>query len=223
ANVVEKFIGSQKAQQIITANSSMVDFVERDPQLKGAFHNAGLVVADSMGVVWASQFLGYGKLARIPGIELMLKFCELAASRDYSIYLLGSRESVLSKAGENLKRKFPRLRIIGMRNGYFAEGEQDRILEEIKNLKPHFLFVGIGTPRGEKWIYQNLEELNVPVCMGIGGSLDVISGRLKRAPGWLCQGGFEWTYRLVQEPWRVVRLPGLLSFVWKVIKQKLGR
>ncbi|MCK4802066.1 WecB/TagA/CpsF family glycosyltransferase [bacterium] len=223
ADVVEKFIGSQKAQQIITANSLMVNSVERDPELRGAFHNAGLVLADSIGIVRASEFLGHGKLVRVPGIELMLKFCQLAASKDYSIYLLGSREFVLKKAGENLREKFPGLIIAGMHHGYFTEGEHDRILKEIKNLKPHFLFVGIGTPRGEKWIYQNLEELNVPVCMGIGGSLDVISGRLRRAPRWLCQRGFEWTYRLLQEPWRVVRLPGLLCFVWKVIKQKLRR
>jgi N-acetylglucosaminyldiphosphoundecaprenol N-acetyl-beta-D-mannosaminyltransferase len=200
ANVVEKFIGSQKAQQIITANSLMVNSMERDLQLKGAFHNAGLVLADSIGIVWAAEFLGYGKLTRIPGIELMLKFCQLAASRGYSVYLLGSREFVLKKTGKNLREKFPGLRIVGMHHGYFTEDEHDRILRAIKNLKPHFLFVGIGTPRGEKWIYQNLEELNVPVCMGIGGSLDVISGRLRRAPRWLCQRGFEWTYRLLQEP-----------------------
>ena len=223
AEAVESFIASQKARQIITANSLMVNSVERDPELKGAFHNAGLVVADSMGVVWASEFLGYGRLTRIPGIDLMLKFCQLAASQDYSIYLLGSRESILKKAGENLKKKFPGLRIVGMHHGYFKESDSDRILKEIKNLKPHFLFVGIGTPRGDKWIYQNIQELNVPVCMGIGGSLDVISGRLRRAPGWLRLGGFEWTYRLFQEPWRFVRLPGLLSFVWKVIKQKRRR
>ena len=219
-DVVGKFIGSQKAQQIITANSLMVNYVAREPELKGAFHNAGLVLADSMGIVWASEFLGYGKLARIAGIELMLKFCQLAASRGYSIYLLGSRESVLKKAKENLKKKFPGLRIVGMHHGYFTNGDRHRILKEIRNVKPHFLFAGMGTPRGEKWIYQNLEELNVPVCMGIGGSLDVISGRLRRAPGWLRQGGFEWTYRVLQEPWRVVRLPALLSFVWKIMKQK---
>ncbi len=223
AGVVEEFIESQEARQIITANSLMVNSVQVDPELKSAFHNAGLVVADSMGIAWASKFLGYGRLARIPGIDLMLKFCRLAASRDYSIYLLGSRESVLRKAGENLKKRFPGLRIVGMHHGYFKESDGDRILREIKNLKPHFLFVGIGTPRGEKWIYQNLRELNVPVCMGIGGSLDVISGKLRRAPAWLRLRGFEWTYRLLQEPWRVIRLPGLLGFAWKVIKQKRRR
>jgi len=223
ASIIEKFIRSQKAHQIVTANSLMVNSMGRDPELREAFHNADLVLADSIGIIWASEFLGYGKLARIPGIELMLKFCGLAASRGYSVYLLGSHEFVLRKAAENLKGKFPGLRIVGMRHGYFEQGEDGRILKEIRNLKPDFLFVGIGTPRGEKWIYKNLQELNVPVCMGIGGSLDVISGRLRRAPGWLCQRGFEWTYRLFQEPWRIVRLPGLLCFVWKVIKQKLRR
>jgi N-acetylglucosaminyldiphosphoundecaprenol N-acetyl-beta-D-mannosaminyltransferase len=222
-NVIEKSIKSQKAHQIVTANSLMVNCVERDPELKEAFHNADLVLADSIGIVWASEFLGYGKLARIPGVDLMLKFCGLAALRGYSIYLLGSREFVLKKAAENIEKKFPGLRIVGMHHGYFGEGEESRILKEIRNLKPDLLFVGIGTPRGEKWIYENLEELNVPVCMGIGGSLDVISGRLRRAPRWLCQRGFEWIYRLLEEPWRIVRLPGLLCFVWKVIRQKLRR
>lgn len=222
-NVIEESIKSQKAHQIVTANSLMVNCVERDPELKEAFHNADLVLADSIGIVWASEFLGYGKLARIPGVDLMLKFCGLAALRGYSIYLLGSREFVLKKAAENIEKKFPGLRIVGMHHGYFGEGEESRILKEIRNLKPDLLFVGIGTPRGEKWIYENLEELNVPVCMGIGGSLDVISGRLRRAPRWLCQRGFEWIYRLLQEPWRIVRLPGLLCFVWKVIRQKLRR
>jgi N-acetylglucosaminyldiphosphoundecaprenol N-acetyl-beta-D-mannosaminyltransferase len=222
-NVIEKSIKSQKAHQIVTANSLMVNCVERDPELKEAFHNADLVLADSIGIVWASEFLGYGKLARIPGVDLMLKFCGLAALRGYSIYLLGSREFVLKKAAENIEKKFPGLRIVGMHHGYFGEGEESRILKEIRNLKPDLLFVGIGTPRGEKWIYENLEELNVPVCMGIGGSLDVISGRLRRAPRWLCQRGFEWIYRLLQEPWRIVRLPGLLCFVWEVIRQKSRR
>ncbi len=222
-NVIEKFIKSQKAHQIVTANSLMVNSVERDPELKEAFHNADLVLADSIGIVWASEFLGRGKLTRIPGVDLMLKFCGLAALRGYSIYLLGSREFVLKKAAENLEKEFPGLGIVGMHHGYFGEGEDGRILKEIRNLKPDLLFVGIGTPRGEKWIYENLQELNVPVCMGIGGSLDVISGRLRRGPVWLCQRGFEWIYRLWQEPWRVARLPGLLCFVWKVFRQKLRR
>jgi N-acetylglucosaminyldiphosphoundecaprenol N-acetyl-beta-D-mannosaminyltransferase len=128
---------------------------------------------------------------------------------------------VLRKAAEKLEKKFPGLKIVGIHHGYFGEEEDDRILKDVRNVKPHFLFVGIGTPRGEKWIYRNLRKLNVPVCIGIGGSLEVISGRLRRAPRWLRQRGFEWTYHLLQEPWRFLRLPGLLCFVWKVIRQKL--
>mgnify|MGYP001084238483 CR=1 FL=1 len=220
-DTAEEFIRSGKAHQIITANSLMVNSVERDPELKRAFDNADLVLVDSIGVVWASRFLGCGKLSGTPGIDLMLKFCALAASRSYSIYLLGSRKFVIRKAGENLENMFPGLRIKGMHHGYLGKGEESRILTEIRTLRPDFLFVGIGTPRAEKWISVNLNGLSVPVCMGIGGSFDVISGRLKRAPRWLCESGFEWIYRLLQEPWRTIRLPGLLSFVCKVIKQKL--
>jgi len=223
ADFAEKYIRSRKGHQIITANCLMANAVGRDSQLKRALHNADLVVADSIGIVWASEFLGYGKIARVPGIDLMLKFCEMAAGKGYSVYLLGAHQFVLRKAAENLAKRFSGLRIIGMHHGYFRENEDGRILKEIRNLKPDFLFVGIGTPRGEKWIYQNVRELNVPVCMGIGGSLDVISGKLNRAPRRLRQIGFEWTYRLLQEPWRIGRLPGLLCFVWKVIRQKLRR
>jgi len=223
ADFAEKYIRSRKGHQIITANCLMANAVGRDSQLKRALRNADLVVADSMGIVWASEFLGYGKIARVVGIDLMLKFCEMAAGKGYSVYLLGSHEFVLRKAAENLAKRFPGLRIAGMHHGYFRENEDGRILKEIRSLKPDFLFVGIGTPRGEKWIYQNERELNVPVCMGIGGSLDVISRKLKRAPRRLRQIGFEWTYRLLQEPRRIAGLPGLLCFVWKVIRQKLRR
>jgi len=223
ANVVEGFIRSQKAHQIISANSMMLSALEKEPELKETFLNADLVLADSIGVVWASRFLGFGEIARIAGIDLMLNFCRLADSRGYSIYLLGSRPFVLRKAAGNLEKKFPGLRIVGMHHGYFVEGEESGILEGVRNHKPDFLFVGIGTPRGEKWIYKNLKKLNVPVCMAIGGSLDVISGGIKRAPGWLRQKGLEWIYRLLQEPWRFFRLPALLCFVWKTMEEKLRR
>jgi len=221
AGVIEKFIRNQKAHQIITANSSMVASLDRDSRLKEAFFNADLVLADSAGIVWASKFLRAGKLIRIPGIDLMLELCRLGASRGYSIYLLGSEESIVKKARENLDKQFPNLRILGMQHGYFSKDEEERIVEQIREAKPDFLFVGIGTPRGEKWIYSQIERLNVPVCMAVGGSLDVIAGRLKRAPRWIRELGFEWTYRIIQEPWRIVRLPALFSFLWKVFKQKL--
>jgi len=139
----------KKDRQIIRANSLMVDSVERDPELKEASHNADLVLTDSIGIVWASEFLACGKVARIPRIDLMLKFCRLASSTGYSVYLLGPREFVLKKATENLEKKFIELRIVGTHNGYFGQSEDDRILKEIRNLKPDFLFLGIGTPHGE--------------------------------------------------------------------------
>jgi len=127
----------------------MVNSVEKDPELKEDSHNAHLVLTDSIGIVWASEFLACGKVARIPGIDLMLKFCRLASSTGYSVYLLGSREFVLKKATENLEKKFRELRIVGMHHGYFGQSKDDRSLKEIRNLKPEFLFLGIGTPHGE--------------------------------------------------------------------------
>jgi len=127
----------------------MVESGERNPESKEASHNADPVLTDSIGIVWASEFLACGKVGCIPGIDLMLKFCRLASSTGYSVYLLGSREFVLKKAAENLEKKFRGLRIVGMHHGYFGQSEDDRILKEIRNLKPDFLFLGIGTPHGE--------------------------------------------------------------------------
>jgi len=218
---IERFIEENNPHMVITANSLMVNYMEKDCELKEAFENAHLVVPDSVGIVWASRFLGYGRIERIPGIDLMWKLCEIAAKKGYRIYLLGSREAVVKGAAERLLDRFPSVTIAGTHHGYFSPGEEKNLIANIKRSSPHILFVGLSIPYQEKWISRHMSELNVPVCIGVGGSFDVISGRLKRAPVWMRRAGMEWFYRFLLEPYRLVRIMNLPVFVYKVVRQKM--
>ena len=222
--LIEKFIKQDKPHRLITANSLMVNRISKDSKLKEAFDKADLVVADSIGIVWASKFLGYSSLPRIPGIDLMDGICALSMSKGYKIYLLGSYKGIVEKAAKNLLKKFPSLNIVGTHHGYFLRSlEEKKIIQDIKKAHPDILFVGINVPEQEKWIKKHQDELNVPLCMGIGGSFDVISSRLKRAPLWIRRIGLEWIYRFILQPWRIVRICNLPVFAYKVIQQKIGR
>jgi len=221
---ITEFIRSKKPHLVITANSLMVNHASNDEYLKNVFNNAGLVVADSIGIVLAARLWGV-RLRRIPGIDLMLELCSVISEKGYKVFLLGARDDVIRKAGGNLRLKFPSIKIAGLHHGYFKEDStgEEEILDAIKSAKPDVLLVGLNTPYQEKWIYRHLKELNVPVCMGVGGSFDIISGRLRRAPRWMRGAGLEWFYRFWIEVWRLKRLALLPVFMYKVILQRIKK
>lgn len=219
---VKGFVQSGRPNMIITANSLMVNCISGDNRLKKVFDEAALVLADSVGIVWASKCLGEPALKRIPGIDLMIEICSLAARKNYSLYLLGAHNKIVEKAAEELRKKLPSLKIAGTHHGYFTGSANDErdVIREIKETRPDILFVGMDVPRQEKWLHEHMEELGVSVCMGIGGSFDVISGRFERAPLWVRRMGLEWAYRFLLQPWRITRLIKLPVFVYKVFRQK---
>jgi len=218
------FIQSGKPHIAITANPLMINHAVRDACLMEVFKNAGLVVADGIGVVLAARLWGV-KLERLPGIDLIYMLLPLLCEKKYGIYMLGAGKEVIEKAAENICREFPGINITGSHHGYFVSGspEEKEIINEIKSARPHLLLVGLNTPFQEKWIYSHLAELGVPACMGVGGSFDVISGRLKRAPLWMRKTGLEWLYRGLAETWRIKRLVQLPVFMAKVIWKRIFR
>ena len=149
----------------------------------------------------------------------MLKICALAETRGHSLFLLGSAPGVAESAGRVLMQRFPALKLVGAYHGYFEDSEEPSLIALIRGAKPSLLFVGMGMPAQEKWIARNLRALNVPVVMGVGGSFDVLSGKLKRAPAPIRRLGIEWLFRLSQEPWRWRRIAQLPVFAWRVIKE----
>ncbi|MDD2585170.1 MAG: WecB/TagA/CpsF family glycosyltransferase [Syntrophomonadaceae bacterium] len=206
--------------QIVTLNAEIIYRARQEYELQQIINSARLVTPDGIGVVWAARSLGYQIKERVTGIDLLNRLCELAAQKGWSIYLLGAAPGVAAAAGEKLIQQYPRLNISGIHDGYFSENEQDGIIEQIKALAPDILCVALGAPRQEYWIKENMARLGVPVCIGVGGSFDVISGIKERAPEFMIKMNLEWLYRLVKEPTRIKRQLALPRFALQVLKHK---
>ncbi len=216
---IKQRVASDTFHHIVTANTLMLLEAERDPELLNILEKASLVVPESWGIAWASRQKNEPLSEYIPGIDLMMEMCKMAGQGNYSVYLLGGKPGVAQQTGEILKLVFPGLRIAGAHHGYFQSSEEPDLIAEIRSLRPDFLFVGMSVPRQEKWISKHLSYLESRCAMGVGGSFDVISGQLKRAPNWMRQMGVEWVYRTIQEPWRLKRIKGLPVFMWRVMRE----
>ena len=137
---------------------------------------------------------------------------------DNTVYMFGGAPGVAEKAAEEMRKKYPGLKIVGIHDGYFDAKEEKNIIADIKEKKPSLLLVGLGSPKQEKWIYSNLRFTDAKLAIGIGGSFDVMSGNLKRAPEFFCKLGIEWLYRLIKQPTRFKRMMRLPKFVLRVRK-----
>jgi N-acetylglucosaminyldiphosphoundecaprenol N-acetyl-beta-D-mannosaminyltransferase len=165
------------------------------------------------------------RLQKISGIDLMDQLCGRAAERGWRVFLLGAAPGVADAAGKELLLRHPRLSIVGTAHGYFepdtsapsANPRESEVLARVASARPDLLFVALSTPRQDGWIHQNLHRLGAKVLLGVGGSFDVISGRLRRAPAWMRTVGLEWFFRLLQEPRRAGRMRGLPLFVARIL------
>jgi N-acetylglucosaminyldiphosphoundecaprenol N-acetyl-beta-D-mannosaminyltransferase len=207
--------------QHLCVNAAKLVRMKRDPRLRAIAANCGLVNADGQSVVWASRLLGRPLPERVAGIDLMEQLLEVAEQEGYRVYLLGARAEVLVKAVARLQARYPRLNIVGYRDGYFRDEESARICDEIRVAAPQILLVAMSSPRKEYWLTAHGPSLGVPLLMGVGGALDVVAGVRSRAPRWLQKAGLEWLFRLLQEPRRLAaRYMGTnAAFVWFVLRQ----
>lgn len=219
----ESFVANGGPHQIITANPLMIMASERDPALRGAFQSADLVVPDSIGVQWAALLQGK-RLTKISGIDLMDHLCGLAVQRGWRVFFLGGKPGVSEAAAQVLKARYPGLIVTGTHHGYFRSEKESpsesELLSFIGESKPDILFVGLATPFQDGWIHRNLNRFGAKVVMGVGGSFDVLSGRLHRAPKWMRHVGLEWFFRLFQEPRRAARMIRLPLFPLKCLFQR---
>lgn len=191
------------AQQV-SINAAKLVTLQRDSQLRDVVNRCALVNADGQAVVWASRLLGDSLPERVAGIDLMHELIGLAEQEGYGIYILGARSEVLSVAIECLQRKHPKLRIAGHHHGWFAEEESPRIAAAIRDSDSQILFVAMSSPRKEYWLSRYGPDLNVPLVMGVGGSIDIVAGVTRRAPRAWQRLGIEWLFRLLQEPRRML-------------------
>ena len=206
--------------QIVTANAEIIYQASHNDKMRDVINNAQMVTADGAGVVWASKQLGEPLSERVTGIDLVNSICAASAQYGWKLYILGSAPGVADTAAQNICAKYPGCNIIGTHHGYFDAEQEQNILAELRELKPDVLFVALGAPKQEYWIADHIGQLGIPVGMGIGGSMDVLSGNVKRAPKWMQKLCLEWLYRLIIQPSRYKRMLALPKFMLAVKKQK---
>ncbi len=214
---VHSHLKENKGMQIVTINPEMITLGKKDNDFARILNGADLIIPDGVGVKIALKIKGI-KQENIPGIEFSKKLISLCELDGYSVGLLGAREEVIQRAADNLRAEFSNLNITYIRNGYFSAEEENIILQEIKAISPRVLFVALGAPKQEFLISKLKKEMPETVFIGVGGSFDVWSGMVKRAPLAWQKIGLEWLYRTIKEPARFKRIfPALPLFLVRVI------
>jgi UDP-N-acetylglucosamine 2-epimerase (non-hydrolysing) len=198
-------IASGGPHQHVVVNVDKIVKASRSPELRRIIGDCAIVNADGMPVVWASWLLGRPLRERVTGVDLFQALAARAAQAGWSVYLLGAREEVVRAVAETLVARHPGLRIAGWRNGYWGREEEPLVAETIRLARPDILFVAMGSPAKEEFLGRWLGHMAVPFAMGVGGSFDVVAGRVRRAPRWMQHSGLEWFYRFLQEPRRMFR------------------
>ncbi|MDD2509552.1 MAG: WecB/TagA/CpsF family glycosyltransferase [Syntrophomonas sp.] len=217
---IEKSIEESIPSHIITVNAEIVYQAQKDKQLQEVINAASLNTPDGIGIVWAARQLGFLLEERVTGIDLLDRLCSKAVAKGWRIFFLGAAPGIAEQAARKLLDKYPGLLIAGTGDGYFKEEEEKAVIAEIKALSPQILFLGLGAPKQEYFIRRNLKYLDKAVCIGVGGSFDVVAGIKKRAPKLFINLNLEWLYRLLVEPTRFKRQLALPRFAWLVLKQK---
>lgn len=214
----EEFVQDDCSHQIITINPEMITAAQNDCEFKNIINESDMNIPDGIGVTLALKILGVLQ-ERVPGIDFSAKVLEYCAKNGLGVALVGAKPEIIEKACENLKEKYKGLNIVYFHDGYFQN--EDEILPELQKTNPRVLLLGIGSPRQEKIIYKYKKILNRTIMIGVGGSFDVFSGVVKRAPIVFQKLGLEWFYRLVMQPERFSRVfPALPLFLVRVILNK---
>jgi len=215
-----EIIGCGEKSYVVTPNPEIVWSARHDSGLQAALNGAGLVLPDGIGVILAARILGTPLREKIPGIEFAAQCFEALAQSGGSVFLFGAKPGIAEQAGRKLAEAYPGLVVAGTANGYFKDDAP--IIELINKSHPDMLLVCLGSPKQERWIAANLDRLDVHLCAGLGGSLDVFAGAVPRAPAFFRKLELEWLYRLFREPRRIKRMIKLPLFVFAVILKKLS-
>lgn len=219
-DVILEFAKGNRPKTAFYINAHCVNIARADKEYKEILNKADLVYAGGQGIVWAARFLGQPLPQRVNIMDFFDLLVKRLIEKEISIYLLGAGQDTVKKAAQELKNKG--LKIAGYRSGFFDKDEEKEIIQEINNLKPDILLVGLGVPKQEKWIYNHINMLNVNLCWSVGAVFDWLSGQRRRSPRWMIKFGLEWLHRLYQQPKRLWKryLIGNLIFIYRVIKYK---
>ncbi len=219
--IFERIEEGQFTQHVVVNVAKLVN-MQNDPELADSVKYCDIINIDGMGVVWAARLLGHKVPERVTGIDLFFALNERAAEEGLSVYYLGATEEVVEKAAQNMQKRYPDLKIAGYHHGYFWDDEE-AVVDKIEAAKADILFVAITSPKKERFINRWKDKLGAHFVMGVGGTLDIVSGHTKRAPKWMQKTGLEWFYRFLQEPGRMWKryLKTNSRFAWMLIKAML--
>ncbi len=219
-NAVNKaceFMETDGVSTIYTPNSEIILYASNNPEYTNVLNSADMIIADGIGVVYGAKILGDKLEERVAGYDLVVNLFDKMAKNKKSVYLLGAKPGIAEVAAENIKDKYPGIKIAGTHDGYFKDEDDERVIAEINATNPDFLMVCVGFPRQENWIHKHKDKLNTKLAIGAGGCIDVFAGNVQRAPEFYCKHGLEWFYRLVKQPSRFIRMLALPKFGLKVL------
>ncbi len=220
---IDSFIQSGTPHHIVTADASMIVMAHRDPLLNNIISNAELITPDSAGILWGTRQMGASLRGRVSGVEIVERLCELSPEKKYKIFFFGAGPGVASMAAERMQYKYPGCQIVGTRNGFYEDSDMNEIVNMICAAKPDILCVALGIPKQEKWISNFKQRLGVPVLIGVGGTLDVLSGTTRRAPVLFQKARLEWLWRVISNPKKISKVILLPTFVQLVLQSKRVR
>jgi len=196
-------IRTGSSTQQVSMNVAKLVKMRTDAVLREDVLSSDIISADGVGIVWACKCLGLSGVQRVAGVDLMFAILELCAEEGYRPYFLGAHPEILNRAIKVALARWPGLKMAGAHHGYFKTHEEKSVLDDIVSAHPDCLFIAMPTPRKERFLAQHRRRLNVPYIMGVGGSLDIVAGKVTRAPLWMQHAGLEWLYRVLQEPRRM--------------------
>jgi N-acetylglucosaminyldiphosphoundecaprenol N-acetyl-beta-D-mannosaminyltransferase len=222
--IVDNTVSEGKQLHHVVVNAGKLVAMLKDLQLRQSVNESDLINADGQAVVWASKVLGKPLKERVAGIDLMVNLVQLAHDKNYKIFFFGAKEEVVKKVVDIYTDQYSPNIIAGYRNGYFKKEEEQSIAKQIAESGANILFVAISSPTKENFLFENKAILQkVNFVMGVGGSFDVVAGKVKRAPLWMQNVGLEWFYRFAQEPKRMWKryLLGNSKFILMVLKERI--
>jgi len=227
-STIEDWIARRESHYVCTTGVHGVMESQRDEELRHIHNTAGLVTPDGMPLVWLSRLIGFREVERVYGPDLLLAVCERSAQRGDRHFFYGGAPGVADKLGVRLQSRFPGLQVVGVYSPPFRPltPEEDRgVVELINAARPDLVWVGISTPKQERWMAAHVGRLTAPVFIGVGAAFDFHAGLKKQAPRWMQKSGLEWFFRLLMEPRRLWRryLTNNPWFLWLVLLQVLGK
>lgn len=221
---IRKAVLAGRFTQHVVVNVAKLVHMRDDAQLRESVESCDIINIDGMGVVVGARFLGHDVRERVAGVDLFHELLAMSAREGLSVYLLGAQDEVVATTARKVEALYPGLRIAGYHHGYFWDDEA-AMVEKIRASGAQLLFVAITSPKKENFINRWRDQLSVTFVMGVGGTFDVVAGKVKRAPLWMQKWGLEWLYRVIQEPGRMWKryLTTNSKFAWLLLKEKFAQ